>query len=1273
MSETLTFGPEWLRALSSGNSVTSPPPSPGPKYKLAEHRYGKEEMLALFSEDVMVPPELQLFDSICRTRPALPLAFQQFTEEEQRNSAGSVNSNAVLKLMGRGAMRGVGPPRGPGRGGIRGRGRGDGGYTRQTSYEDTRGEGGAGFGRGSETRRQGWSENSRGSFERSPSLRESGPSGPGRGGYDPSLARPRLSSDTSWERAERRSDSGNWRSGDDDDGWRISGQRSSDRSDKWRGGGPSRGRASWRGGTESYRERGHPDDEWQTARGSRRSYHDNEDVRWGSSYDRLPEWSNDDNEDFTTPGTFDSSGAFVSKQKEEDSQSKDERKYVENRDKNMGNQSESDDEEPPDVWDDEDKDAVQTKHSDSGTRPVSEGKPPETLEQQKPPAAKPPSTHQTTDTCKPSPSTTTSPPPSPSHSSTSQQRTPNSTPSNAPNKPFAHVPPQAHITTSSTMLEQAAGSLKEEEPNMDHFAQAAENLVASLDDDEEEDLKEGEQPTTQQKQEYRSSPTTTEEVQWSYTDPQGKVQGPFSNSEMADWFSHGYFTMGLLVKRTIDEIFQPLGEIIKQWGRVPFTPGPQPPPCKVVPEHIQRQQQILAQQQQYQHLMQQHYLQQQLFHQQAMMMQQQQLQHSQQQMQQMQQMPPPPQHSPTQNSSSPMTQHGQPQAKQAGVHHLEQQPQQGRPQTLSPHAESIWGTGTPPQASPSIIAPGPWSPVTTTSAGKGWDTENSQQNVPSFEEIQRMEEEKEKQARLEMERREANARAMRLKQEEEERRRAQEAAMLKKQQQEDEERRQLQETERRRKEQEELRKEEARRKQEEELRRKQEQQEVLRQQEQQQRQQLEQQKAEQKRLHEVRQQQQQALLRLQQQQQELQRKKDLQIKAELQQRELQQKLHQKRQESQTSGGSLWGSPTPVSGTMSLTQIQQQEERDKVQREFKLQQLQAQQKREQQTRGVPGWGERPPVVNQPVKSLLQIQQEQAQQQNKRQQGSALSRSQPSHNPLSSSVWGNAGHLSASWGPAPNSANIWGSTPSKPPPPPQQQYDDEDDDEDDDDDDSDEEGGAFWDDAVKAASKSREQQQQQFVQQQRQQQKASQPQTNMTSDKRASRDEENLRRLFHSQPSVDEFSVWCDQALRSLNIASGIDIPTFSAFLRDVESPYEVYDYVKSYLGDNRETRDFAREFIERRKKQKDKIPASLPPFSQASVWGAPVPRGPSAARPTNMIQSGAFLSGPPQEDPQEAMNKKKRKKKMQKVDPSILGFSVNAADRVNMGEIQTVED
>lgn len=74
-----------------------------------------------------------------------------------------------------------------------------------------------------------------------------------------------------------------------------------------------------------------------------------------------------------------------------------------------------------------------------------------------------------------------------------------------------------------------------------------------------------------------------------------------------------------------------------------------------------------------------------------------------------------------------------------------------------------------------------------------------------------------------------------------------------------------------------------------------------------------------------------------------------------------------------------------------------------------------------------------------------------------------------------------------------------------------------------------------------------------------------------------------------------------------------------------------------------------------------------------MWGAPVPRGPPMGTHTDMNQSSAFLSGTAQEDSQDAMNKKKRKKKMQKVDPSILGFSVNAADRVNMGEIQTVED
>ena len=57
--------------------------------------------------------------------------------------------------------------------------------------------------------------------------------------------------------------------------------------------------------------------------------------------------------------------------------------------------------------------------------------------------------------------------------------------------------------------------------------------------------------------------------------------GPFTSTEMAEWFSAGYFTMNLLVKRGCDDIFQPLGELIKRWGRVPFLSGPTPPPLKV--------------------------------------------------------------------------------------------------------------------------------------------------------------------------------------------------------------------------------------------------------------------------------------------------------------------------------------------------------------------------------------------------------------------------------------------------------------------------------------------------------------------------------------------------------------------------------------------------------------------------------------------------------------------------------------------------------------------
>ena len=79
-----------LRALSDGNgpnSVTSPPPSPAaipiPKYKLAEHRYGREEMLALCDMTLNIPESLLNHQAVLVEKAQQPMAYINLSEEEQ--------------------------------------------------------------------------------------------------------------------------------------------------------------------------------------------------------------------------------------------------------------------------------------------------------------------------------------------------------------------------------------------------------------------------------------------------------------------------------------------------------------------------------------------------------------------------------------------------------------------------------------------------------------------------------------------------------------------------------------------------------------------------------------------------------------------------------------------------------------------------------------------------------------------------------------------------------------------------------------------------------------------------------------------------------------------------------------------------------------------------------------------------------------------------------------------------------------------------------------
>ncbi|XP_077098933.1 GRB10-interacting GYF protein 1 isoform X4 [Siphateles boraxobius] len=542
-AETLNFGPEWLRALSRGGSVTSPPPSPAmPKSKLADYRYGREEMLALYVKDNKIPEDMQdkEFAAILQDEPQQPLALVPLTEEEQRNFSMSVNSVAVLRLMGKGG--GAVPT---------GRGRGEGGFYQRIVDEEV------GFGRGREMHRsQSWDDRGERRFEKP--LRREG----GRGGFEEGGAVSR--------KDYTRSDSDNWRTlreeAEEDDGtepggsWRIAGCRRED-------GGPRS--AGWRDHASGDGRRRKFDFDFRDGDGGRRraGSEGGEDDR-----DGLPEWCTDEEEG--EMGTFDSSGAFIGiKKSSRDAIPEDQElefEALEEEEENSQEKTDSPADKPEEceataVWDGDRKSSSSPPHAVSAPVHPSEQETPK-------PIAPPPF----------------KPAPQPAKDVALVGTTPQMQSSSSPSTTGTDRP--------------TVGGDTEEEDGMKHLQQEAEKMVASLQDTSLE-----EECFTQALQESHinvahthnhpnshthshSTPHTLPHsasalplshesaMKWFYKDPQGEIQGPFTTVEMCEWFQAGYFAMNLLVKRGCDEGFQPLGEVIKMWGRVPFSPGPSPPP-----------------------------------------------------------------------------------------------------------------------------------------------------------------------------------------------------------------------------------------------------------------------------------------------------------------------------------------------------------------------------------------------------------------------------------------------------------------------------------------------------------------------------------------------------------------------------------------------------------------------------------------------------------------------------------------------------------------------
>uniref|UniRef100_A0A1A7YRC0 GRB10 interacting GYF protein 2 n=1 Tax=Iconisemion striatum TaxID=60296 RepID=A0A1A7YRC0_9TELE len=1303
-TQTLNFGPEWLRALSGGggggiggssNVVASPPLSPAlPKYKLADYRYGREEMLALYVKDNKIPIDLhdKEFLPILQEEPLPPLALVSFTEEEQRNFSMSVNSAAVLR---RGGGPIAGAPRGRSTSRGRGRGRGDGGFY-QRSFDDVEG-----FGRGGREmhRSQSWEERGDRRFEK-PVRKDPADVAPAhfqinhiRGPYeDGGTGLPRKHDFT---RSERE----NWRMIRDE---QNDGPRS----------------AGWRELPDQRRR--FPFDAREDERGYRRQ-------RSGSGSldderDSLPEWCLEDADE--EAGTFDSSGAFLSLKKaskepipeeaeldfrpleeceegleEQDAPTREtkESEKEAKREADRKELSRSSDEAPAVV--------PPVAQAVSETLPPSQSLSPikpNRMEECERPADRQPPLELPPESCK-APlrvpmSTSMLDSLSMTHISTTlaEVAVPSSTVLLTKQKPIeVSVAMNNHSPFTSSLIAPISRPTNvphdtDEDEGLKHFEQEAEKMVADLQDsvvdDDRRSVKTSEKPKS------AGLPLTHEAaLKWFYKDPQGEIQGPFNNPEMSEWFQAGYFTMSLLVKRGCDEVFQALGEMMKIWGRVPFTPGPAPPPLQADgdQERLKRQQELTAlnlyqlQQLQYQYLLRQQYAQA-MAQQKALVL-----------------------------NSAPLQQQQQ---HQQQINMLLQQYQALKisasesllpPVTRSlsvPDSGSVWEMQNP--SSQASCKPNLQQTSTSTWEGSSvWDLPiDSMAQAPTIEQMQQFE--KAKSAKLELERREAEIRAKR---EEEERKRLEEALRAR----QEEERKRLEEEELARQKQEEaLRRqrehEEAiRRKKEEEERLAQE--EALRQLEERRREEEEKRKREEflrKQEEELRKQEELEALRrreeerraeeeaavaaaaasaaaaaavLAQQQEELKRReqeaqRQLELQRQRQQqqealRRLQQQQQQQQQLAQIKlpSSSKWGQQSTSSlnhsqNALSLAEIQKlEEERERQTREeqrrqqqelIKQQQQQVLQQAQQSQAKLSGWGN---MAKQPVmtKSLLEIQREEAQQMKQRKEqpqhqhpiATQQTRPQNRTTSLSSSVWGSV-TTSTNWGSDPSS--IWGDTQNS--------------------------NMGFWDEAVKEAVQQPPQNKKGNTQKNN---KGNANLSNSLSGRTSKKvdEEEKLLKLFQgvSKSQQDTFMQWCEQTLHTLNTANNLDVPTFASFLKEVDSPYEVHDYIRAYLGDTAESKDFAKQFLERRAKQNSNQQKQAPSIQQVkqqqqdSVWGG---------TGSSTIYSSNHTSVQQQQQRFETVTsgKKKKKQKMVRADPSLLGFSVNASsERLNMGEIETLED
>ncbi|KAI5731314.1 hypothetical protein M8J77_008089 [Diaphorina citri] len=575
MADSMKFGPEWLRNMSQdGNPSGGPAPpitSSGPKYQLADYRYGREEMLALYDEQAVISSPTTL--ALANLDPVLysevvqtPVSFIPMTEEETRiynrgfNSRGFSNPSLgsdpssgggkPFSKMNTSPLLGATPQatnnsfRSRNQAGIeRGRGRGVPGSSYHTR---------PGIKDGSDLYNNTMNRNR---FGVNSDLQSNRGWGDRNGILDPDSKKEGQGLHNRQHNASGGSVSdSNWRRfREDDEPWRPNFNRTNstgNNTEKWGG------RGSWRQQAEqNARSSERDDDKWEKERGgskwddskNQNQYSSNSNNtnsnsnngvnrlrRYSFNEDNLPEWATE-NLSETRGGTFDSNGAYHgvysddendNPRKSKDPGMNENRYYASQSGDNTPNPCYEDSISPPGPYgtDSPSKQHFEnispTRHLDGTSSPM------------KPPAMKPNEVGGYKDS------------------------------------PQADKGEMHHQKTSSPSHKNSAM-----EPNnrLDSNELMNQRLSKVVDDIDrlitEEDSKEPPQ--------HMESPTSNGidaniKDKWLYKDPQGSVQGPFTSAEMAEWYRSGYFRSNLLVRRLCDEQFSPLGDLFHFYGNIPF-------------------------------------------------------------------------------------------------------------------------------------------------------------------------------------------------------------------------------------------------------------------------------------------------------------------------------------------------------------------------------------------------------------------------------------------------------------------------------------------------------------------------------------------------------------------------------------------------------------------------------------------------------------------------------------------------------------------------------